>query len=398
MNSISCIIYDPIPFEGGSKIATRHMLEQTPNDVTYHILTSDLNSWIQYRNSATNLDKSRIVLHHLKCPNTLKKYSNGILYWLKQTLYLFNLGFVWLNAALTSFNCPQKLLLISGPGVDFAGYAFTRIMSIFSALPLIQFIHGPVFASRAVTWCLNQNHQTFYLPSSKQQIKTLLGLKPKAPLPTHFQPFFNGIPYRHWPSMSRHRAQQSNATQSVFTPTLFWAASLLKWKGLDRLIDAHKAACLGNKTKTNICYIRPKHSYVEQSIAPITLENTEWFEAPENLDEIRSNSDVFISTSKNEPFGLSILEALASGLLVVIPSDGAYWDSVLTDRLNCVKYDIDDLASLPSVLTEIAYNYHKFETIAHQGVVVAEQYRAEITYRSIVSAILGTDATTKGCV
>ncbi|MBF4438182.1 glycosyltransferase, partial [Vibrio anguillarum] len=59
---------------------------------------------------------------------------------------------------------------------------------------------------------------------------------------------------------------------------------------------------------------------------------------------------LFVSTSQQEPFGLSILEALAAGMCVIIPEDNAYWDSLLTHELNCLKYAANDVSSLAETL------------------------------------------------
>ncbi|MEI8597440.1 glycosyltransferase [Vibrio sp. M60_M31a] len=123
----------------------------------------------------------------------------------------------------------------------------------------------------------------------------------------------------------------------------FWAASLLKWKGLETLIKASKRAAISQSVVLNVCYIRPVDTCLPISNAPVLLSHTIWYEDPENLDDIRSQSNIFVSTSCNEPFGLSILEALAAGMCVVIPSDGAYWDKTLTHNENCIKYQPETL-------------------------------------------------------
>ncbi|BCN24111.1 glycosyltransferase family 4 protein [Vibrio alfacsensis] len=418
MNSFTYMIYDPIPFNGGSKIATRHMLEQLPNTTTCHILTADIASWHRFRTqtSATTqasvskqtsaskqtLNNRKLILHELKCPASLYQSTQGVMYWMSQLIFLCQIAFVWSLASLRSTSPLSKLILISGPGIDMAGYLFAQVTRLFKAIPIIQFIHGPVFGSRAVAWCLKQGHTTFYLDSSKNYISRLLGLEDDKPLPHHFHTFINGIPASQWPTSngsSQNKQTQQNRrsvnspthNRSRARPTLFWAASLLKWKGLDHFIEAHQTADLSNKAITKICYIKPQNSTLEQSNAPVQRLNIVWFEAPENIDDIRATADIFVSTSQSEPFGMSVLESLAAGLLVVIPKDGAYWDQVLTHHVNCIKYDISDESALAKTLAEVVKSIEQLRPIANQGRLVADRYRANITYSSIVEALLNQD-------
>ncbi len=130
--------------------------------------------------------------------------------------------------------------------------------------------------------------------------------------------FVNGL-------SSKRSPKQANPISN----RVFWYASLLKWKNVDLLLDAMKLddSCHLNAT---ICYIKPNIEGVECSEPDFNQSNISWHESPENLDELRAQCGVFVSTSNNEPFGLSILEALAAGMCVVIPHDDSYWDRVLT--------------------------------------------------------------------
>ncbi len=395
MSKNTCIVFDPIPFEGGSKVATRHMLEVT-GKTNFHILTSDIKSWSQWLDRAPT-KKSLVLIHSLWCPPFLIKQSSGWYYWVKQIVLMLNIVGLWLKiTSQSSFNSTSKriaslntLLLISGPGVDFAGYLFSALTRKFFFIKTIQCIHGPVFGSRVVSWCLKQGHQTFYLPSARSSINTLLSNEKDADLPEYFVPFTNGIPESHWPSV------RTSNVNKLTTLNLFWAASLLKWKGLDLLIQAHHLTSKQTLLSTSVCYIKPQNSYVEQSEAPQLVRDIKWFEEPENLDEIRANCDVFVSTSHSEPFGLSVLESMAAGLLIVIPRDGAYWDKTLTDHQNCVKYAPNDAESLACALVEIAQHRDQYQSIARRGYELAKTYTASRCYQQIKLALEGSEDSTE---
>jgi glycosyltransferase involved in cell wall biosynthesis len=162
----------------------------------------------------------------------------------------------------------------------------------------------------------------------------------------------------------------------------------LQWKGLDTLCQALTHKNLANKPiKTNICYTKPENTDLKISIPNIKINDVRWFESPDNLNQIRSNSSIFVSTSIKEPFGLSILESLAAGLCIVIPRDGAYWDQILSDRVNCLKYKANDYQDLVSVLNELQNNNPLMKYLAKNSTRLARGYQAEIKYRHITNTI-----------
>ncbi|GEM79429.1 glycosyltransferase [Vibrio superstes] len=360
-----CIIFDPIPYHGGSKIATQLAIKQVNDGTVFHVLSASPMSWNQ--DQSNKLSVTTLVL-----PQCLAIQTQGLGYWAKQAYLAFYLTMFTAWLVLTHIKRPNTLLMASGPGVDFAGYAVSKLMQI----PLLQLIHGPVGKSSAAKWCLNQGHPTFYLQSAEP---SLLLCMDSDTLPTSFYTFTNGLDENDYPS--------THSFVSDGTTTFYWAASLLKWKGLDILKHAIELAKSRSQITINICYIKPHNSNAEQSFVDTSIPNSCWFKEPKNLDEIRKKSDVYISTSTNEPFGLSTLEALAAGLIVVIPRDNAFWDQKLQHNVNCIKYTTNDAQSLSQTMSHIAKNLDQYQSIAKQGQKVATQYLASNTYRDIARAI-----------
>ncbi|MGL6315141.1 glycosyltransferase family 4 protein [Vibrio sp. WXL103] len=359
------IVFDPIPFHGGSKVATRHAMEQTRPDIHYHVLSASAESWRV--SQAKN-----IFIQQLIIPTRLANQTQGKGYWLKQMYLLLWLMAYTLCVALCNISKPDKLLLASGPGVDFAGYVFAHL----TGLSAVQLVHGSVGASRVSRWCVAQGHKTFYLDSAQQSLQALFDHQT---LPEHFEPFVNGLPGYLWPQQVKPSAFDS--------PHLFWAASLLKWKGLDLLIDTLKSNQLNQQLSSTICYIRPQKTTAEITKAPVSLPNCHWHESPNNLDDLRALANIYVSTSQQEPFGLSTLEAMAAGLIVVIPADGAYWDRHLQHEHSCLKYQTGDVNDLNRTLTHICDNLKHYKNIGINGQKIAEKYRAEVTYRAIACAL-----------
>ena len=188
--------------------------------------------------------------------------------------------------------------------------------------------------------------------------------------------FENGICKNQWPSPCQYK-----------TPTILWASSLLKWKGLDILIDALSKMSVENRPNTHICFIKPLDTLLPISNNLMKIENVKWHEEPDNLDRIRASCNIFISTSQNEPFGLSILEAMASGHCVMIPADNAYWDKTLIHNKNCIKYAPQDPDDLRSKIQFLQDNPDIIKRIGACSQSVSLKYKAEDLHQPIISAI-----------
>lgn len=379
------LIFDPVPFSGGSKIAVYEMLalcRETNSNVKFTVLTNDKTSW-------NNSDKSMgISLCRFKLPSFILTQTGGIGYWCKQLVLFFILSCTLLKLRLNNQKI-SSLIGISGPGVDLALY----LCQILLRCEVIQLIQGPVASSRSIGYCLTKADKIFYLRSSKSSItdamqRYLCGYLDSSAAgdiaryqiaSSHCIPFDNGLNQQRWPTPCEYLDTQ-----------VFWAASLLKWKGLDTLLAANKLTNSKLGLQYHICYIRPESTRVEVSDAPRKETGVHWYERPTNLDEIRSRCSIFVSTSHNEPFGLSILESLAAGLCVVLPSDKAYWDEQLIDGVNCLKYQPENPQSLADTLQKLAYNPSSIKTIGKAGQAIAQRYKASICYKQIVSTLTGS--------
>lgn len=378
MTTLHCLIYDPIAFHGGSKIATRMALQQVgSNQVRLTILTRDPASW---QHAELN-SKHQVKIIRLPSSGYFEPATQGWRYWCKNSLYLFWLCWFALRSA------HQHLLLAcSGPGVDMALYLYARL----TGTPLMQLIHGPVSRSRSIGYCLSKANKLFYLPSSKPSLLNALSAYYASSFgddnaqaiaaftlaSRHSQTFVNGLPIEQWPT----QCQQDS-------PRLFWAASLLKWKGLDVLLEALEQLFEHSPLTTDICYIQPQQTNLPITQAPRSIPNINWYENPPNLDEIRRQCNLFVSTSRQEPFGLSILEALAAGMCVIIPEDQAYWDSVLTHDLNCLKYPPNDAQRLAETLHRALSEPHLSQRLGTQALEMAQRYQAKECYWEIAQCI-----------
>jgi glycosyltransferase involved in cell wall biosynthesis len=379
------LIFDPIAFLGGSKIATREALSLTNKSKTrFTILTADKGSWDESYLS----EHHDVSLFHLPALRLLARVEQGKLYWVKQCIYM-----VFVFITLLRVTKVSGLVGTSGPGVDMSLYLIKRLTNI----TVIQFIHGPVAISRSIGYCLTIADTVFYLASAKnslcsamshyfssQRISSDVDNATEQILQSdHYVSFQNGLTTHNWPTRAQYHS-----------PTLFWCASLLKWKGLDLLIEASTSIRHLCPVNANICFIRPVDTSLPVSTAPVSLAGFSWYQQPSHLDEIRCQSNIFVSTSYCEPFGLSILEAMAAGMCVIIPADGAYWDRVLTHNLNCIKYVANDANSLANTLANACGDVELCERLGNEAYSVAQQYRAEKSYHDIIVRFNQSDPAT----
>lgn len=365
-NKRQILVVDSIPFNGGSKVATQNILnEVSTKNATIRVLTADQDAW-----NSPHLIKEK--LHEF---TFLTHQESGYFYFLRHLFLLFNV--LWLRLKHGPFDL---IMGPSWPGNDLSIYLAKWVLGT----PVLQIIHGPVAASRTVAKCLQNADYTFYLSSAEDSINDCLAgqgmsITTLQQSGHHFEVFTNGLPSSDWPSTA----------SAVKTVKLFWAASLLKWKGLDILLNVLSNFSDLQRPSTDICYIRPKKIQLEVTHAPVNISAVTWHEAPDNLDQIRSQTNVFISTSHKEPFGLSILEAMAAGHCIIIPRDNAYWDQKLTENQDCLKYRPNSHNDLAEKISYLMAHPNQIKRLSESSKKVAQQYRAERVYRPIVEIITG---------
>lgn len=382
-NCRKTLVFDPVTFKGGSKVATCDALaECRTQDNEFVVLTATPQFWRDSDFHHTH-KVSIVTLYQL---SYLSKKQHGLLYWFAQCILCLQLIVVALKAQKI-----HKIVGASGPGIDMAIYLYKMLSSV----EVIQFIHGNVGLSRSIGYCLTKADTVLYLPSTRSSLKRALaaylshrtGVEDSDTVAEsqlksdRFQSFVNGIPRSRWPSPCQHTM-----------PTFMWGASLLKWKGLDCMLDAFAISTQVRTFPLNVCFIRPKDISLPITDAPRNINQVQWYSDPDNLDEIRSQSNIFISTSHKEPFGLSILEALAAGMCVIIPQDGAFWDQQLTHNVDCIKYQPNNANALADALLYAASENGLLQSCGKHAMKLAKQYRADYRYHRFAQLINGEKA------
>ena len=294
--SYQFLIFDPIDFRGGSKVAVETIFNEYPEaDKQTLVLSNDPLSW----------NSDCFKRQGFWFPEALVQSVHGIPFLMKHVIYAMSI--IWFIITNPSV---KVVIATSGPGIDLGLYFAKWLLKPVKSLRLIQMIQGPVAESGMSAKCLAQADQIYYLENTAPDLQRLsdkLGHEEKIQKSSRYQLLKNGLASALWPSLSAHKENK-----------IFWAASNLKWKGMDLLVDMLREV---NNTKVNvkaeICFIRADNQGMPVSEVNQPIPGVNWHEMPDNLDEIRQSSNMFISTSTREPFGLSILEAMAAGLPVI---------------------------------------------------------------------------------
>ncbi len=392
------IIYDPVSFAGGSKVAMNHIIGECRGSRPI-VATCDPSSW-----------HAKHTIIPLYLPQKLKRASSGIPFYGKQLFLSVQLVVIFLKYIRI-----KKVAVISGPAVDIAALILGKLLKKYT----IQLIQGPISHSRVALLGLKMSSRIFYLASCQKNIANLIQYQSTldiAKINQKSTTFTNGLPHNQWPTPSLsinsdNRSINNTSTNNTSTnrpviahnnhhnpstlpnpipSRVFWAASLLKWKGLDILETAMNHYLNNTHIQASICYIQPNNTTLACHQAPQNNQQISVWENPNNLDEIRSQCNIFVSTSQHEPFGLSILEAMAARLCPVIPKDGAYWDTQLTHGVNCFKYTPNDPQSLARILLLLSRHTFCITSVGQCAQDIASQYKAQNTYRAIVQVLLGS--------
>jgi L-malate glycosyltransferase len=96
--------------------------------------------------------------------------------------------------------------------------------------------------------------------------------------------------------------------------------------------------------------------------------------ALKNIQKELFSNDVFVMSSKHEGFGIAAVEAMASGLPLLL-SDLPVFHEITFD--NALFFDLKNPISFVNLIKEIFEGKYKLDQLSHNGIKIAKQYSKE---------------------
>lgn len=351
------LVFDPVPFKGGSKKVAQSVISMCPPDLSIVVVSNDHDSW---------KEQPVRLLPLFNC-QWLTDQKSGLGYLIKHFIYSTIL--IYYGLLYGSFS---KVVGISGPTVDYALYLAKFVLR----WNVVQLIQGDIPQGKISRFGLHNADRVFYLFSTRHSIEKALGEKA----------LFNKSKYQGFDNYID--ATLISPVKASTQVGVLWAGSLLPWKRLNIFVKAHDRLsniAINNEYFGTVCYIAPNG----ESLTPDNSSSNglSYLNNPKDLDDIRSNSSIFVSTSIKEPFGLSILEAMIAGLAVIIPEDGAYWDKVLTDGVDCLKFSPDSVESLTKTIARLIDDVELRNKLGNNVKAISLKYTEQKNYQPILNSI-----------
>lgn len=232
---------------------------------------------------------------------------------------------------------PDVILANNAPQAN----AAVHLLPSWCEVPVIQYVRGAFYASGLARALLSKAAHVLTVGNEQKERVIALG-RPDA------KSVGEGLSSKRWPSPRRAGEER-----------WFWASSLMPWKGSDLLLEAY--AMLETAPPVDVCYL----PVPGQSASRLRSERRfQLHRAPEELDRIRAGASLYIHTAlEPEPFGRSILEAMAAGLCPVVPDEGS-GPMLVEHGRSGLLYKARDARALASALD---YAQHHPEHVARMG-------------------------------
>lgn len=242
-------------------------------------------------------------------------------------------------------------------------------------LPMIQYIRGAFFPSRLDRWALSRARAIFLVGDEAERLVQSMHLENQPPT----MQVKEGLSESQWPSPRKSDAKD-----------WLWASALAAWKGLPMLTSAYEELQSQKWAlpPLQVCYAGFERADGDAGALPkrvppgVTLRHD-----PPDLDGIRAGCRVYFHTSlRPEPFGRSILEAMAAGLCPVVPDEGG-GALLVVHKKNGLLYPARSKEGLKEAMRTLIMNPDIADRLGRAAAQSAEAYKASRAFRPVTETL-----------
>ena len=260
---------------------------------------------------------------------------------------------------------PDVLLANNGPTANLA----THLAGWALGIPVAQYVRGPFPPSELAGKVLRRAVAVFTVGEEcTRQAASVRGVAPEQ--------VEEGLDPVRWP-----------ATRSPSARDWFWGSALVEWKGLPMLLDAYGA--LGEAAPPlHVCYATHPPGHPDAvPLPPRILPGVNLRRSPPDLDAIRARCLVYVHTAlRPEPFGRSLLEAMAAGLCPVVPDAGTP-GRLVRHLQNGLTYRAGSVRDLEAALRRAAGDPDLCARLGAQASREARRYTADRVFQPVLAGL-----------
>lgn len=167
-------------------------------------------------------------------------------------------------------------------------------------------------------------------------------------------------------------------------PSICLVARKHPWKGLQTFIKAFNT--LPEETRTRLGPIR---LISHDDLSSYDTQGMEIIKPKSDLDiaTVYKKSDIFISTSWWEGFGLPPLEAMACRCACIISASGGVNEYAINNH-NCIMFTPKNVTELQQALCKLADNKEFRESLATQALHTSSRFSWEISAQQLISILI----------
>lgn len=259
---------------------------------------------------------------------------------------------------------PDVLLANNGPTANLS----THLAGAWLGIPVAQYVRGPFPPSRLSSRILRRSAAVLTVGEECTGSAGLCGIVPAQ--------VEEGLDPARWP-----RRREAGSRDWL------WSSALVAWKGLPLLLEAY--ATLGTAAPAlQLCWAGLPAGHPDAVAPPERVPpGVNLRRAPPDLDALRSRCLLYVHTAlRPEPFGRSVLEAMAAGLCPVVPDAGTP-GRLVRHEANGLVYRAGSPTELAATLRRAAADPGLCERLGAQAARDAAAYRSDRVFQPVLAAL-----------